>query len=241
MVKNKTILLSGLLFSLLILGAGNSYAVNTHSSIINKQENIYKSYIYIKSKELTDEEKQVISEGAQNFIQSMAQRALDFLADENKSDTEKIESFENILNENFDMKTIGRFSLGRYWRTSTLEEKKEYIDLFTNMVISMYSERFSEYKGQQLSTTDSRMTNKRDTLVLSKIISNTDNNSSIKVDWLVRYKNNKYKVVDVIVEGISMALTQRQDFAAVIQRGGGKTKVIIEHLRPENQDEITSK
>jgi len=230
MVINKKILLSALLSSLIIFGASNANAVNTHSGLIVKKDNISSSIISIKSKDITDEEKKIISEGAQNFIQSMAQRALDFLADETKTDEEKIKAFEKILNENFDMKTIGRFSLGRYWRSSSLEEKKEYIKLFTNMVTDMYSERFAEYKGQKLETTDSRMTNKRDTLVLSEIIPET--NKPIKVDWLVRYKNNKYKVVDVIVEGISMALTQRQEFAAVIQRGGGKTKVLIDHLKP---------
>ncbi len=190
-----------------------------------------------KTDEKNKENKKIISDGAQNFVQSMAQRALDFLESNETDKKEKAKKFENLLEDNFDMKTIGRFALGKYWRSSTKEEKKQYLELFQEMIVNVYSQRLSEYKGQKLETIGSRMTNKRDTLVMS-IIKSNDGSPDIKVDWMVRYKNGKYKIIDVKVEGVSMAITQRQDFSSVIQRGGGKVSVLINHLKKINESTL---
>ena len=70
---------------------------------------------------------------------------------------------------------------------------------------------------------------KKDILVNSYIV--PKGGSKVKVDWRVREKNGKMKIIDVIIEGVSMSLTQRSDFSSVIQRGGGKIEVLLEHLR----------
>lgn len=171
---------------------------------------------------------QVVS-GAQNFVESMAQRGLDFLADEKLTKKQKKSAFSKLLSDSFAMKTLARFSLGRYWRVASPEERREYLNLFEKMIIDVYSSRFGDYQGQSFDVRKARSDNDRDVVVSSFIV--PQNGSEIQVDWRVRYKNKKYRVVDVVVEGVSMAVTQRSDFSAVIQRGGGKVQVLLTHLR----------
>ncbi len=153
------------------------------------------------------------------------------LENKNMSEEKRQKKFSDLLHNNFDMKTIARFSLGKYWRTSTKPEQKEYLKLFEDMIVGVYSRRFSNYDGQKIEVTEARAEGKADIIVSSVIIPETG--SKIDVDWRVRKKKNgQLKVIDIIVEGVSMSMTQRSDFSSVIQRGGGKIEVLLAHLRP---------
>lgn len=167
--------------------------------------------------------------GAEKFIGDMATRGLKFLSDPNMSQDQKISSFRTLLNDSFDLETIGRFVLGRYWKTSSEQQRQEYIGLFRRMVVDVYAKRFGDYKGQKFETRGARADGDKDTIVSSYII--PGNGPEVQVDWRVRHKGGQYKIVDVIVEGVSMSVTQRSDFAAVIQRGGGDVSVLLAHLR----------
>lgn len=168
--------------------------------------------------------------GAENFISSMARRALDFLGNAQQTQAQKSESFRRLLEDNYDMETIGRFTMGRYWKTATPAQRAEYQRLFKKRVVEMYSNRFSEYKGQKFETRGARPEGENDTIVSSMIIP-VDGTPEVSVDWRVRYKDGRYRVVDVIVAGVSMSVTQRSDFASVIQQGGGDVQVLIDHLK----------
>lgn len=170
-----------------------------------------------------------VDKGAEKFINSMANRALDFLDDDSMTHDQKRSEFRKLLQDSFDMSTIGRFSLGRYWRVSTAEQRREYQSLFKEMVIDVYSDRFGEYTGETFETRGFRADGEKDTIVNSFIV--PDAGPEVQVDWRVRYKNGRYQVVDVIVEGVSMSVTQRSDFASVIQRGGGDVEVLLSHLK----------
>ncbi|HEY8191843.1 MAG TPA: ABC transporter substrate-binding protein [Alphaproteobacteria bacterium] len=168
-------------------------------------------------------------DGGQKFIEGMAQRAVDFLANTTMSQDQKAVEFRNLLQDSFDLETIGRFALGRYWNTATPEQRKEYQRLFRDMVVKVYSNRFKEYQGQKVETRSHRNDANGDVIVTSFIVPETG--AEIQVDWRTRNKNGKWKIVDVIVEGVSMSVTQRSDFSSVIQRGGGDMKVLLDYLR----------
>lgn len=170
-----------------------------------------------------------MASGAQRFVDDMGQRAIEFLGDVRLTQTQKEEKFRALLRNSFDMSTIGRFALGRYWRTATSAQQKEYQRLFEDMVVDVYAARFSEYKGQALEVSETRKDGTKDSVVTSFIVPTSG--SKIRVDWRVRYKKGKYKIVDVIIEGVSMSLTQRSDFSSVIQRGGGEMQALLVHLR----------
>ncbi|MFN3826105.1 MAG: phospholipid-binding protein MlaC [Micavibrio sp.] len=174
-----------------------------------------------------------VGAGAENFIDNMAKRALEFLGNSGMSQDQKTESFRRLLNDSFDLETIGRFVLGRYWKTSTEQQRKEYQALFRKMVVDVYAKRFGEYKGQKFETRGHKADNEKDTLVTSFIV--PGDGPEVQVEWRVRYKNGRYQIVDVIVEGVSMSLTQRSEFATVIQRGGGDVQVLLAHLKDKQK------
>lgn len=180
--------------------------------------------IYVSSQ--VDEK---VLKGAQNFVQNMGERALAFLSNDSYSNDRKTMEFQKLLADSFDMRTIGRFALGRHWRTASDSQKSEYLKLFEAMVVDVYANRFDEYSGEFFRVGSARAEGKRDAIVTSYISSATG--PEIQVDWRVRYKNNRYQIVDVIVEGVSMSVTQRSEFSTLIQRGGGDLSVLLSHLK----------
>lgn len=167
---------------------------------------------------------------AQVFVQSMAQRGIDFLSDESLSPEARKEEFRQLLRSSYDMRTIGRFALGTYWKGASKAQQEEYQKLFEKKIVDVYSARFSEYKGQKLEVTGARAETETDSIVSSYVVP-SKGGDKVQVDWRVRNKGGQNKVIDVIVAGVSMAVTQRSDFASVIQRGGGDLNVLLTSLR----------
>ena len=211
---NKTLLLAGIAFI--------SLPVSAQAAKLDPPEVSGRSIMHVVAT-------QTEGQKAEAFINSMGDRALGFLSNSNLSKAQKQKEFKKLLNASFDMKTIGRFALGRNWRSATPVQQKEYLQLFENMIVDVYSSRFGEYKGEKFKVNGHRNDGKKDILVNSFIVPN--GGSQVKVDWRVRDFNGTLKVIDVIIEGVSMSLTQRSDFSSVIQRGGGKVEVLLEHLR----------
>lgn len=172
-----------------------------------------------------------VAEGAKNFIASMGDRGINFLGNESMSAEAKKAEFRNLLNESFDMNTIARFSLGTYWKSATPAQQQEYLKLFNAMIVKVYSKRFSDYKSQKFNVKSARKETDKDSVVTSFIV--PSDGPQVQVDWRVRNKGGSYRVVDIIVEGVSMSQTQRADFASVINRGGGSVDVLLNHLRQQ--------
>lgn len=170
-----------------------------------------------------------VSEDSQAFIKDIAERGIGFMANKELSQENREKEFRKMLEESFDMKTIGRFALGMYWKQATKEQQKEYLSLFEDMIVKVYSRRFGEYNGEKFEVLSSRPQGTFDAIVASQII--PESGAPIPIDWRIRKKDKQFVVIDIMVAGVSMALTQRSDFSAVIQRGGGKVDVLLEHLR----------
>jgi phospholipid transport system substrate-binding protein len=101
------------------------------------------------------------------------------------------------------------------------------------MVVNVYTQRFGDYKGQKFEVKSARPVGNDDVLVSSFIVP-TDGSDNIQVDWRVRNRGGSIKIVDVLVAGVSMSVTQRSDFSSVIQRGGGKLDVLIDYLKQKS-------
>lgn len=172
-----------------------------------------------------------IAAGARDFVDRMGARAIGFLSDSSLGQEQRKAQFRSLLRDSYDMDTIARFALGRYWRLASTQQRKEYRRLFETMVVNVYARRFEDYKGQKFEIRSQRADGDSDVLVTSYIV--PDSGAPVRVDWRVRYKGGKYRIVDVIVEGVSMAMTQRSEFSAVIQKGGGDVQVLIDHLKTQ--------
>lgn len=165
------------------------------------------------------------------FVKQTTDKGLAFLADSKISEAQKRAEFQKLLNASFDLDTIGRFALGKYWNSASPAERTEYSKLFRKMVVDVYSNRFSDYKGQKLEVLSSRAVG-NDFIVASVMRQPKGaSGADVKIDWRVRNKGAGFKIVDVIVEGVSMSVTQRSEFSSIIQAGGGKVSGLIESLK----------
>ena len=171
---------------------------------------------------------------AATFIRSFSDEAIAKLADNALDERTRKREFKSLLHAGFDLKTIGRFVLGRYWRRTTTEEREEFQELFGQFVVKAYYARLGQYASETLHIGDSRTVGTRDTIVSSEI--RTPNAPTVRIDWRVRERAGEHKVIDVIVEGLSMAITQRDEFSAVIQRSGGRVEGLIEQMRAKLED-----
>jgi phospholipid transport system substrate-binding protein len=119
--------------------------------------------------------------------------------------------------------------LGRFWRQATDQQKAEFRKLFEDYVVKSYANRLSQYSGETLSIKETRPSEEGEVLVTSQI--DRPNGPPVRIDWRCRAEGENYKIIDVVVEGISMAITQRQEFASVIQNSGGNVQALIDQLR----------
>ena len=164
-----------------------------------------------------------------DFVKDMGDKAFASLSEPGLTQEERAKRFRVLLNDAFDLPRIARFTLGRYWRTATDAEKTEFVELFEKFVIQAYSTRFQDLSGKKLNVIQAREVSASQALVLSEIL--IPGKPAVKINWRVRSKDEAHKIVDVMVEGISMSITQRDEFAAVIRQTGGKVDGLIEALR----------
>ncbi|MEE2661494.1 MAG: ABC transporter substrate-binding protein [Pseudomonadota bacterium] len=166
---------------------------------------------------------------AETFVTEMGNKAFASLSEKGLSSNERKTRFHALLRNVFDMPQIARFTLGRYWRIASNEEKTEFTELFERFFVQAYSNRFRDLSGKKFLVTQSRKISTSQSLVLSEII--IPGKPSIKVNWRVRSKGINYKVIDVVVEGISMSVTQRDEFVSVIRQTGGRISGLLRALR----------
>ena len=176
----------------------------------------------VKADEFTD--------GATKFIETLADDAVQSLTAQNLEKKERIKRFRTLLNNNFAVDAIGRWVLGRYWRKATKEEQEEYSALFEDLIVATYVNRFEEFSGETLKVIKAISQNGKDAIVKSEII-RPAGQPPVRVDWRVRSPNGAYKIVDVLVEGVSMSQTQRSEFSSVIKREGGEIAGLLTALR----------
>ena len=169
------------------------------------------------------------------FIQKLGEEALVSLTDKSTARSVRETRTRKLLNDYFDVNSIGRFALAAYWKSASEAQKAEYFSLFEKMIVDTYTTRFEEYSGQSFKVDGARDTdNKRDAIVSSRILQK--DGPDVNIEWRVRSKDGGMKVIDVIVENISMSVTQRSDFAAVIQRGGGDVEALLKSLRSKKKN-----
>ena len=167
-------------------------------------------------------------DGPDDFIRLVAQKAIKSLTNERITVSQREDHFRQLLRQTFELKLIARFTLGRFWRRASAAQQKEYTRLFEDFIVKAYATRFSDYKGEKFIVGKVRNINDRDTLVQSELT--LADGRKIPVYWRVR-NGKSLKIIDVLVEGVSMAITQRDEFSAIINRSGGKLDGLITALR----------
>lgn len=157
---------------------------------------------------------------AADHISRMSAQAISTLQADGAPLADRERALRPTLREGFDMPRIARFVAGRYWKRATPDQQESYVHAFSDYVLTTYARRLGGYAGEDLKILAEKPAGPKDTLVKSQIVS-SNGGPAIDAEWRVRNGGpTGPKVIDVSVEGVSMAVTQRQDFAAVIRRDG---------------------
>ena len=169
-----------------------------------------------------------IAADANVFMNEMWNRAVEVLSKKVPT-KERLTRFRELFEADFDGPGIARFVLGRYWRSASEQEQQEFLKLFQDYVVFVYGTRLSSFNGETFKVKGSRPEGSG-VIVATDIIS-PNGEPPIKVDWRLVSNNGAFKVNDVVIEGISMLVTQRSEFASVIQRHGGQVSGLLEMMR----------
>lgn len=159
-----------------------------------------------------------IASQATDHIRNLADQAISTLADTNGNLSERETKLSPILADGFDMAHIARFAMGRYWNKATEDQQRQYVAAFSQYVIATYARRFGGYSGEKLTILNERELGPKDYSVVTRI--ERADNPPIDAEWRVRIDDGPAKVIDVVVEGVSMSVTQRAEFASVVRQNG---------------------
>lgn len=169
-------------------------------------------------------------EKAKEFVNSVGQQVISIIKASQNGRINKDDDFKALLKKYFNLPRIGRFALGRHWKHATPEEQKEYLQLFESAVVKTYASQFSEYTNENLEVTGARPNAEHGITVLSRVI--RPGHPPLKVNWEIRVeKDGAMKIEDLIVNGVSMRITQRSEYMAVIQKNNGEVSGLIAALR----------
>ena len=167
------------------------------------------------------------TDGATKFIVSLAAKAETSLLGKKISVTQHQKTFRRLMLESFDLEGIGKWVVGRYWRRIPKSERAEYLKLFENFIVATYSKRFRVYTKAKLKING--ITRQKNSAFVSTQI-DRKNSKPIRVTWRIKLSNGNYKIIDIVVEGVSWIQTQRSEFVSVIRNSGGKVSGLITAL-----------
>ena len=165
----------------------------------------------------------------EKFIQSLADEASKVLVN-SLSKEEKIEKLKSIALKSVDIKGIGLYTLGSNRKNLSDAQKKKYNELFKKYFLKSFSSRLSDYTDPKINVLSSKKLNEKYTIVSSILIA-TEKNPEVKIDWRVYTKNPDNPLIrDLIIEGLSLARTQKEEFNSVIQSNDGDVNALFENL-----------
>ncbi len=174
--------------------------------------------------------------GAEQFVQTQAQRVVSVLNDKGERTTDKIRAFRAIVDEIADVPKITSFVLGKYGRTITPAQRQKFATVFREYAQNVYEKRLGDYHGETVKVTGS-VVRKPGDIVVNTLISGGKLDQPVQASWRVLGSGSSWKVVDVQVSGIWLAITQQQDFVSTIDNNGGNIDVLISQLEKQTQQQ----
>ena len=171
----------------------------------------------------------VYSMGPDVFVQSTVNRASQILS-ENISKEEKINKLKTIAKETVDIRAVGFYSLGSARKNLNENQKKKYSKLFESYFLKSFSSRLSEYTNPEIEVFNKTVLNENYTIVNSLLIA-TSERPEVKIDWRVYTKNpNSPLIRDLIIEGLSLARTQKEEFSSILNSNDGNIEALFKSL-----------
>lgn len=166
---------------------------------------------------------------ARQVVETVAEVGISEVVGAELPQAEKIDRFRDLFTTYFDVPSIGRFVLGHNWRVASPEQQERFLKLFQEANVFTWARRFGDYDGQDLVIGQATRDGESGAFVDSRV-EQAGGQQPIHVRWRLRERGDTYKVVDLIVEGVSMAITYRQEYNSVIQQAGGDISVLNDRL-----------
>ena len=158
------------------------------------------------------------ADDAADFIKNLGDETVATLGATDIPSDERMARYQLLVERSFAMKTIARYVLGRNWRAATPEQQTEYLELFRAFVLDSYASKLDSYSGSEFSIIDAQALDEKDTMVSTEVQS--PGNPPVLINYRVRTRSGKHRIIDVIVEGVSLVATQRSEFTSVVDRNG---------------------
>ena len=163
------------------------------------------------------------------FVQSTVNRASEILS-KDISKEEKINQLKVIAKETVDIRGVGFYSIGSARKNLNEDQKNKYLEVFEDYFLKSFSSRLSEYSNPKIDVQDKDVLNKNYTIVKSILVATSDR-PEIKIDWRIYTKNpNNPLIRDLIIEGLSLARTQKEEFASILNSNDGNINALYEAL-----------
>jgi phospholipid transport system substrate-binding protein len=167
------------------------------------------------------------AQDAAAFVRTLGTEAIQVLGP-SVSPAQRLARFRQLFHNDFDVAGIGQFVLGRYWRTATPQQQQEFLQLFQEYVVQAYASRLGPYGGEPFRVIGARPAG--DEVIVSSEVTRPSG-SPIQIDWYLIRAGGQLKITDVYVGGVSMKVTQRDEFSAIIQHDGGHIDGLLARLR----------
>jgi phospholipid transport system substrate-binding protein len=174
--------------------------------------------------------------GAEQFVQAQAQRVISVLNDRSQGNAEKIRVFRGIIDQIADVPRVTNFVLGKYARTITPAQRQRFATVFREFAQNVYETRLGDYHGETVRVTGS-VVRKPGDVVVNTTIAGGKLSQPVQASWRVLGGGSSWKVVDVQVSGVWLAITQQQDFVSTIDNAGGNIDVLIGQLEKQVQQQ----
>lgn len=180
------------------------------------------------------------ADDAKAMVQNMATEAITILGNDEQTQEDKINAFTVLLSRDVDLDFVARFVLGRYWRTVQQDRLADYADIYGTYLIRANASRLSAYSGEKIEVV-SAIEEKAGRYIVKSVVRQNSGAEDINIDWRVRDRGDQgLKIVDIMIEGISMALTQRDEFKAVMQRSPKDIEPLIDIMQKKIDDSKAS-
>jgi phospholipid transport system substrate-binding protein len=174
-------------------------------------------------------------ESAAQFLDQFGAEAIRVLADKSLGGGQRNAELRKLFVDNFDVDYIGRFVLARYWRNASEADKEDFRKNFEDYIVATYSRRFGSYSGEKIVVGQTFPGEDANHSVVRSSVERP-NGDTMTVDWRMQKHDDQWRIVDVLVEGVSMMVTQRSEFNAVLQRENGSLAALNKRLRALTAD-----
>jgi len=169
---------------------------------------------------------------AARSIEDLGARAMAILGDASLTRDDRVARFRDLIERELDIPLIARFALGRYWRAASDEQRQAYLAAFARFIVRTYASQLGGAGVTGFAVTRAQPAGSRDFLVFTRV--SRSDGAPIDTAWRLRRRDGRYLIVDLVVEGVSMALTRRQEFAAFIRADGDDIDGLIARLKGSN-------